>query len=274
MKIAAIQMCSSHIVDDNLLVAATLIKEAADNGAQLVALPEMFAIMGLTGTDKVNVKEVFGNGKIQDFLSVQAKQNKIEIVGGTIPIACDDNTKVRAACLVFNEQGEMIARYDKIHLFDVTLSPTEIYRESDTTQPGNQLVVIDTSVGKLGLAVCYDVRFPELFRCLVNQGAEIIVLPSAFTVKTGAAHWELLARSRAVENFCYLIGPCQGGTHSSSRQTFGNSLIIEPWGTCIKKEGITPGVIYSDINLEHLREIRKSVPALNHQKIFCKAPSQ
>lgn len=268
-RIAAIQMCSSHLVDENLAMAARLIEEAAGNGANLVVLPEMFSIMGLNQTEKVTVSEIYGSGKVQSFLSEQARKNKVRIVGGTIPIQCDDPNKVRAASIVYDQNGDLINRYDKIHLFDVTISEAEVYRESDTTQPGNRIVVIDTPFGKLGLSVCYDLRFPELFRFMFNQGAEIICVPSAFTVKTGEAHWETLLRSRAIENFCYVIGAAQGGKHSSGRSTYGNSLIVEPWGTVSSRiEGTQPGMIYTDIDLKKLAEIRKSIPITEHQKIF------
>lgn len=268
-KIAAVQMCSSHIVDENLLTASRLIKEASVNHAKLIVLPEMFAIMGLSSHDKVKVKEPFGNGKIQSFLSDQAKNNKIWIVGGTIPIECENENKVKAASLLFNDKGECVTRYDKIHLFDVTISKNEVYKESETTDPGNELIVQETPFGKLGLSVCYDIRFPELFRCLFNKGAEIIVIPSAFTVKTGGAHWELLARTRAVENFCYTIGACQGGTHTSGRKTYGNSIIVSPWGDTISKmDNTNEGIIYATIDLEKVYEARKSIPIIDHQKIF------
>jgi nitrilase len=272
-KVAAIQMCSSHLVNENLKSAAKWINEAANNNAKLVVLPEMFAMMGQKPIDKVAVKEKMGQGVIQDFLAEQAKINEIWIVGGTIPIACENENKVRAASLVFDNNGKCIARYDKIHLFDVVLSEKEIYKESDTTEPGNELVVVDTPFGKLGLAVCYDVRFPELFRCLFNKGAEIIALPSAFTVPTGEAHWELLARSRAVDNFSYVIGACQGGTHSSGRKTFGNSIIVEPWGTvAAKKEGVSPGIIYTNIDLQKIYDARNSIPIGAHQRISLAEP--
>ncbi|HSW69230.1 MAG TPA: carbon-nitrogen hydrolase family protein [Gammaproteobacteria bacterium] len=268
-KVAAIQMCSSHLVDENLKLSEKLINEAAQNNAKLIVFPEMFAIMGQKPTDKIIAKETFGHGHIQSFLSEQAKKNGVWIVGGTIPIECGDKNKIRAACLVFDNNGKCVARYDKIHLFDVVLSETETYKESDTTEPGNELVVVDTPFGKLGLAVCYDLRFPELFRHLFNKGAEIIAIPSAFTVPTGEAHWELLARSRAIENFSYLIGACQGGTHSSGRKTYGNSIIVEPWGAVsAKKEGTEPGIIYTTIDLKKAYEARKSVPIADHQRIF------
>ena len=267
-KIAAIQMCSSHVVDENLATAAKLIAEAAKNQAQLIVLPEMFAIMGKKPTDKVDVKEKYGSGKIQNFLSQQAKMHNTWIVGGTIPIACEDEKKVRAASIVYDHNGNAVARYDKIHLFDVTISETESYKESDTTEPGNNIVVVDTPVGKLGLSVCYDIRFPGLFTQLMNDGAEIIAVPSAFTVKTGEAHWQLLCRSRAVENFCYVVGAAQGGTHSSGRQTYGHSIIVEPWGTVVQ-ELVEPvnTIAYVDVDLKKLYEIRASVPVIQHQKI-------
>lgn len=267
-KIAAIQMCSSHIVDENLATAARLISEAARNQARLIVLPEMFAIMGKKSTDKVDIKEKYSSGKIQNFLSEQAKMHQAWIVGGTIPIACDNDQKVRAASIVYDHNGSVAARYDKIHLFDVTISENESYKESDTTEPGDSVIVIDTPVGKLGLTICYDIRFSGLFMQLMNDGAEIIVVPSAFTVKTGEAHWQLMCRARAVENFCYIVGSAQGGTHSSGRQTYGHSLIVGPWGTIIQEQTKTiEGVVYADVDLKKLHEIRASIPVMQHQKI-------
>jgi predicted amidohydrolase len=264
-KVAAIQMCSSHLVDENLKTAAQLLAQAAANGATLAVLPEMFAVMGLKGTDKVKAKESFGDGKIQTFLAEQALKNKIWLVGGTIPIRCNNPHKIRAACIVYNDKGNAIARYDKIHLFDVTISATESYKESETIEAGNEPVLVETPLGKLGLAVCYDIRFPLLFNHLFRQGVEIIAIPAAFTVKTGQAHWQLLARSRAVENFCYVMGACQGGTHTNGRQTYGHTLIVEPWGT-VEQELLEPGngIVYSDINLDHLYKIRANFSILKH----------
>lgn len=268
-KVAAIQMCSSNVVEENLATAEKLIHQAVSNNAKLIILPEMFAVMGKTALDKVLVKEKYGTGIIQSFLADQAKKHDTWILGGTIPIESSKSDKIRAASILYNNKGIVAARYDKIHLFDVELSEKETYKESDTTEPGNELIVVDTPVGKLGLGVCYDVRFPEMFRYLFNKGAEIIALPSAFTVKTGKAHWELLTRSRAVENFSYLIGSAQGGTHPSGRSTFGNSLIVDPWGEVVSKyTDIEPGVIYADIDLNKLHEIRKSIPVSSHQTIY------
>jgi predicted amidohydrolase len=267
-KVAAIQMCSSHLVDENLNTAAALIQEAAGQGAELVVLPEMFAILGMMPEDKVSQKEEFGEGKIQAFLQKQAKRHHVWIVGGTIPIASDIPNKILATSLLINDKGEVIAAYDKIHLFDVNLSPTEMYCESDTTKHGDSIVVANTPFGKLGMSVCYDLRFPELFRTMFNHGAEIFVIPSAFTVPTGEAHWELLARARAVENFSYVIGACQGGLHSNGRGTYGHSVIIDPWGRVIGKiDGVEPGIIYADIDLETVHKARKSIPVDKHQSI-------
>ena len=260
-KISAIQMCSSNIVEENLETASRLIEEAALNGAKLIVLPEMFPMIGNHANDKVVIKEPYSNGKIQSFLSNQAAKFNVWIVGGTIPIACENEHKIKAACLVYNNAGACVARYDKIHLFDAVISESEAYKESDTTEPGCEVVVVDTPFGKLGLSVCYDIRFPALYTKLLNLGAEIITIPSAFTMKTGAAHWELLARSRAVENFCYVVGACQGGTHRSGRQTYGHSLIVEPWGNVIQ-EATEPGntIIYADIDLNYLHKMRAAIP--------------
>ena len=262
-------MCSSQDVDENLETAKKLIAEAASNQANLIVLPEMFAIMGREAADKVHVKEAFGHGKIQSFLAELAKQNRVWIVGGTIPLECEYKNKVRASSLVYDDKGVLVARYDKIHLFDVTLSENERYNESDTTEPGDKIVTLDTPFGRIGLAVCYDVRFPELFRCLFDNNAEIIMLPSAFTVPTGKAHWEVLVRSRAIENFSYLIGAAQGGTHSSGRKTYGHSIIVEPWGSiAAKMDNDDEGIIYAEIDLAKVHEARKSIPLKNQRRSF------
>lgn len=268
-RVAAIQLTASHEMDENLRTAQHYLTEAAKKGAKLAVLPENFALMGLNPDQGLNYQEPLGQGKIQTFLSAVAKQNKIWIVGGTLPVESFNPQKKYGACLVYNDEGRCVGQYNKIHLFDVSLSVQESYHESATTAPGSTLVVIPTPFGKLGLAVCYDLRFPELFRCLFNLGAEIIALPAAFTVMTGKAHWEALTRARAIENFCYLIGAAQTGLHSNGRKTFGDSLIIDPWGTILaQKNDPQPGVIYADIDLDHLYKIRKSIPIEVHQKIF------
>ncbi|MDH4276142.1 MAG: carbon-nitrogen hydrolase family protein, partial [Gammaproteobacteria bacterium] len=221
-QVAAIQMASGPNVAANLIEAERLIMIAAKEGAKLVVLPENFAIMGMSEQDKVKIREQPGQGPIQAFLAEQAAKHKIWLVGGTIPLVATDPNKVRAACLLFNDKGKQVARYDKIHMFDVEIVDTrERYIESQTIEAGSETVVVDTPFGKLGLAVCYDLRFPELFRRLLDQGAEIIAVPSAFTAITGKAHWETIVRARAIENLCYVIAAAQGGYHVNGRETYG-----------------------------------------------------
>lgn len=263
MKLAAIQMCSSYDIDTNLATAKLLIAKAATNGAKLVVLPEMFAIMGMDQQAKIQVKENFGGGKIQDFLSHMASEHDIWLVGGTIPLACDEPNKVRAACLIYDETGQVVARYDKIHLFDVNVSDQEGYQESATIQAGEDGIVVDTPLGKLGIAVCFDIRFPDMFTQMASLGAEIIAIPSAFTVPTGEAHWELLVRARAIDSFCYIVGACQGGTHPNGRKTWGHSVIVNPWGQIIAEQKETVlGVIEAELDLTELHRIRKAIPIL------------
>ena len=268
-RCAAIQMASSPNVSANLLVAEKLIAEAAKAGSKLVALPENFALMGEHELDKIKVREVDGSGPIQDFLATVAKKYSVWVVGGTIPIVGNDSNKVRAACLVYNDKGERVARYDKMHLFDVNVPGTsEVYRESDSIEAGTEPLVIDTPFGKLGIAVCYDLRFPEFFRKMSMMGVEIVAIPSAFTAETGAVHWELLLRARAVENLCYVIAPNQGGFHVNGRKTFGHSMIVDPWGVvldCYKTGG---GFVSAEINLDRLEKVRGAFPVLNHRR-FC-----
>lgn len=267
---AAIQMASSPNVSSNLLQAEKLIGEAAKAGAKLIALPENFAIMGHHELDKVKVREQDGSGPIQDFLANVAKKYGIWLVGGTIPLAADHDNKVRAACLIYNDRGERVARYDKVHLFDVSVPDTdEVYRESDSIEPGDKSLVIDTPFGKLGVAVCYDLRFPEFFRNMAREGLDILVVPAAFTAETGAAHWEVLLRARAIENLCYVIAPNQGGFHINGRQTFGHSMIIDPWGVLLDCYKTGSGFVSADIDRERLEKTRKSFPVLEHRRFFC-----
>ena len=268
---AAIQMASSPNVGANLLEAEKLISEAAKAGAKLIALPENFAMMGVHELDKVKVREVEGSGPIQTFLSDIAKKHAIWLVGGTVPLHADDDNKVRAACLVYNDKGEKVARYDKVHLFDVSVPETnEEYRESDSIEKGDEPVVIETPFGKLGLSVCYDLRFPEFFRKMLEMGAEIIIVPSAFTAETGAAHWEVLLRARAIENISYVIAPNQGGFHLNGRKTFGHSMIIDPWGGVLDCYKTGAGFVLADIDIERLEKVRLSFPVINHRQFFCK----
>ena len=269
-KIAAIQMASGTNVSANLIEVSRQIVSAAQDGAKLIVLPENFAIMGMDDADQVKIAENEGSGQIQDFLSEQAKKNNVWLIAGTIPLKSNNENKVYAACLVYNEKGEQISRYDKIHLFDVHLEITsETYKESETIEAGNKVVVVDTPFGKIGLAICYDLRFPELFRQLVLQGAEIIVVPSAFTAITGKAHWEVLLRARAIENLCYVVASAQGGYHVNGRETHGNSMIIDPWGTILDRLPDGSGYVAADIDIENINKIRQSFPVLEHRKISC-----
>lgn len=266
-KISAIQMTSTSSVSENLKIAEVLIKQSLEHQTNLVVLPEMFPLFGQPA-DKLTVSEEFGHGPIQDFLAKQSKRHKLWIVGGTIPLKSEQPDKIKAACLVFNDHGEVAGRYDKMHLFDATITDSESYQESATIEPGATITVVDTPMGKLGLAVCYDIRFPELFRCLFNLGAEIFTIPAAFTVKTGQSHWEVLARSRAIENFCYVVGACQSGMHDNGRKTYGHSLIVNPWGEVITTLAEGVGIITAEINLDLLKHIRADIPVKSHQKIF------
>ena len=271
MSIAAcIQMASGPNVGANLLEAERLIEEAVSQQAQLVVLPENFALMGVTEHDKVEHREKQGSGAIQTFLSEQSARHGIWLVGGTLPMVADDERKVRATCLVFNDKGEQAARYDKIHLFDVQLvDSNEQYTESETIEPGHQVVVVDTPFGRMGVAVCYDLRFPELFRQQLDAGMEILVLPSAFTAITGRAHWEVLVRARAIENLCYVIAPDQGGYHLNGRETYGNSMIVDPWGTVLNRLSRGPGVVCAAIDLGLLNSVRRNFPSIQHRRLEC-----
>jgi len=268
-RVAAIQMASGSQVSANLQIAAKLINEAASMGAKLVILPENFALMAMHPIDNVQIREKQGSGPIQDFLSQQAAHYGIWLVGGTLPMMTTDPHKFRAACLVFDNTGQEIARYDKIHLFDVTAAPDEHYCESETIDAGDQVIVVDTPYGRLGIAVCYDLRFPELFRCMLTKGIELIALPSAFTAVTGKMHWEILIRARAVENLCYVLAANQGGYHVNGRETYGNSMIIDPWGVVLTRLNRGAGVICADVDLEKQADLRCHFPVHEHRKIQC-----
>ncbi len=272
-RVAALQMASGPNIAANLNEAGRLISRAADAGAELVVLPENFAIMGISELDKVGIREVEGEGPIQRFLMEQADKHRVWIVAGTVPLAGDDPRRIRAACLVYNDRGEQIARYDKMHLFDVQIAESgENYNESETIEPGSEVVVLDTPFGRLGLAVCYDLRFPELFRQMVNKGVQLIVLPSAFTAITGRAHWESLVRARAIENVCYVAAAAQGGYHVNGRETHGDSMIVDPWGQILDRLPRGSGFVIADLDLEKVENTRRSFPVLKHRKISCSLP--
>ncbi|OGI43158.1 MAG: hypothetical protein A2150_03890 [Candidatus Muproteobacteria bacterium RBG_16_64_11] len=298
-KIAAVQMASGPLYRANLTEAARLIAMAAAGGARLAALPENFALMPIEEGDRLALAEEDGRGPIQEFLAEQARSHGIWLVGGTIPLKASQPGKVRAACLVYDERGERVARYDKIHLFDVELEnvdahdsrdgegtttrmweveprleqrprtsgATERYRESATTEAGDRPVVIETPCGRIGLAVCYDLRFPELFRRLLDQGAELFIVPSAFTARTGRAHWETLVRARAIENLAYLVAPAQGGYHVNGRETHGDSMIVSPWGEVLDRLPRGSGVVSAECDLRQVQRIRNSFPSIRHRKL-------
>ncbi len=269
-RAAAIQMASGPNVSANLGEAERLIRLAAGSGAALVVLPENFALMGNSETDKLVARERDGTGPIQDFLARQARDHKLWLVGGTIPLAARDPGRVKASCLVYNPAGERVARYDKMHLFDVRLAESnEVYNESVTIEPGDQVCVVDTPFGRLGVGVCYDLRFPELFRRMLDDGMEILALPAAFTALTGKAHWESLIRARAIENLSYVIAAAQGGYHISGRETYGNSMIVDPWGVIRGRQAHGAGVICVDIDRTLLDTVRRNFPALDHRRLRC-----
>jgi nitrilase len=266
IRVAAIQMASGPNVAANLAEAERLIASAVAQGAKLVALPEYFAIMGLKDTDKLAVKENEGKGPIQSFLSRMAKQHKIWLIGGSIPLACDNISKVRNSCLVYDDKGKQVARYDKIHLFGLDLG-AEHYQEESTIEPGNEIVVVDTPFGRVGLSICYDLRFPELFRAMPD--VDIIVVPAAFTATTGKAHFETLIRARAIENLAYVIAPAQGGYHLSGRETHGDSMVVDPWGVILDRLPRGSGVVMAGINRDYQASLRASLPALKHRTLDC-----
>ena len=264
VKVAAVQMASSPHVGSNLTEAERLIDLAAEQGAKIVVLPEYFCIMGKKDTEKVAVREKVGDGPIQRFLAKMAKEHKIWLIGGSVPLVSNYPNKVRNSCIVFNDKGEQVARYDKIHLFGLDLG-TEHYHEENTIESGDKVVVVDTPYGKIGLSICYDLRFPELYRAMGE--VDMIVVPAAFTETTGKAHWETLVRARAIENLCYVIASAQGGYHLSGRETHGNSMIVDPWGVILDRLPRGSGIVIANINPHYQQSLRASLPALKHKTI-------
>ena len=268
LRVAALQMTSAADVTLNLEVAARLLAEAGAAGARVAVLPENFSFMGVHDADKRAIAEADGDGPVQRFLSQQARALRMWIVGGTTPLAIEAGARVAAACLVYDDDGRRAARYDKMHLFDVDIpGKAESYRESRNTAPGARPVLVPTPAGLLGLSVCYDMRFPELYRELVSRGAQWLAMPAAFTVPTGRAHWETLLRARAIENLCYVVAPAQWGTHTSGRETYGDTLIIDYWGQVLSRLAKGTGVITADIDLTQLTETRQRFPALDNRRL-------
>jgi len=262
VRVAAIQMASGANVAANLAEAQQLIELAVEAGAKLVVLPEFFAIMA-KDKEIVAAREAEGTGPIQRFLSRVAKKYGIWLIGGSIPLEASVPNKVRNSCLVFDDRGKQVARYDKIHLFGMDLG-NEHYQESKTIEPGNQVVVVNSPFGRIGLSICYDLRFPELYRTM--PGVDIIVVPAAFTATTGRAHFETLIRARAIENLAYVIAPAQGGYHLSGRETHGDSMIVDPWGVVLDRLPRGSGVVIANVNTAYQSSLRKSLPALKHRQ--------
>ncbi len=268
VRIAAVQMASGPRVESNLKEAAWLIETAVEQGAKLVALPEYFGIMGMKDTDKVAVREEFGKGPIQEFLSDTAKKHGIWIVGGSVPLVASSPKKVMNTSLVYDNKGKCVARYDKIHLFGFEMGD-ERYSEKTTIEHGKQVVAFDTPFGRIGLSICYDLRFPELYRAM--GGVDLILVPSAFTETTGKAHWETLIRARAIENLAYVLAPAQGGYHLNGRETHGDSMIVDPWGVILDRLPRGSGVVVAGMNRAHIQRLRQSLPALSHRTLVAKS---
>ena len=262
VRIAALQMVSGPRVDENLIVAERLLADAVAQGAGLVALPEYFPIIGATDEARVRACEPFGNGPIQTWLKTMAQRYRVWILAGSIPLTANTLNKMRNSTLVFNSSGECVARYDKIHLFAFQKG-SESYDEAAFIERGDLPVAVDTPFGRIALSICYDLRFPELYRQL--GPVDMLFMPAAFTETTGRAHWEILLRARAIENQCYVLAVGQGGTHENGRQTHGNSMVIDPWGEILDRKLKGPGVVIAELDHARLAEVRASLPALTHR---------
>jgi predicted amidohydrolase len=267
MKIAALQMVSTPSVARNLDAASALLARAAAEGAELAVLPEYFCIMGRSDRDKLAVAEPFGDGPIQRMLSDAAREHGIWLVGGTMPIATGDADRVMNSNLVFSPDGTLAARYDKIHLFRYD-NGRERYDEGRTLNAGSEPVAFQAGDWRVGLSVCYDLRFPELYRALMRPPCDLLCVPSAFTHPTGAVHWEVLLRARAIENQCYVIAAAQGGQHENGRRTFGHSLVIDPWGEIVAVLPEGEGIVTAELKRERIVEVRTQLPALEHRRAF------
>ena len=264
MKVAALQMVSGPEVGDNLATARRLLAQAAERGAGMALLPEYFCLLGRRDDDKLRVAEPAGQGPIQQCLSEAARRHGLWIVGGTLPIRADQADRVFNACCVWAPDGSQVARYDKIHLFSFD-NGRERYDEARVLQPGSAPVAVQAGPLKVGLSICYDLRFPELYRALMRPPCDLLAVPSAFTYTTGQAHWELLLRARAVENQCYVVAPAQGGTHPNGRRTWGHSMIVDPWGKVLDVLPEGEGVVVAEVDPSRIAEVRAQLPALSHR---------
>ena len=266
-SVALIQMVSSAKISGNLQQIEHFMYQAREEQVELVVLPENYAFMGLHEQDKLNIAEVYGQGPIQQKISQLAKELGLWVVAGTIPLR-GTGSKVRASCIVYDDKGLAAARYDKIHLFDVQVSEQESHQESLTVERGSELVVVETPIGTIGLTVCYDLRFPELYQQLMLRGAQIFTIPSAFTAVTGLAHWDILLRARAIENLCYVLAPNQGGQHENGRNTYGHSMVVDPWGKILVQKEIDAGLVTSEIDLQRLQQLRRHFPCIDHHVLI------
>jgi nitrilase len=267
-RISAIQMNSVDEVHVNLERTRELLAAAAAEGARLAVLPENFAFMAADESARAGIAERDGEGPIQDFLATAARELDIWIVGGTIPLRSSEPGRPYSACCVWSAAGRRVARYDKIHLFDVQVpDSSEAYRESRRTTAGSRPLVMDTPCGRIGVAVCYDLRFPELFRAMLASGLDLVVLPAAFTHRTGQAHWHTLLRARAIENLCYVAAAAQDGIHPGGRRTYGHSMLVGPWGEVLAEASAGPGVVTAAMDPEYLGRLRAQFPALQHRRL-------
>ncbi len=270
-KVAAVQMASGPNTTANLIETERLIRIAAEAGAGLVVLPENFAFMGRQDKDLLHLAEADGQGQLQDFLAKSANRYGVWLVGGTIPLQSADPSRVRSVALIYNAQGDRVARYDKTHLFDVVLPDVdERYQESATIEPGTQSPVIDTPFGRLGVLICYELRFPETARRMLDSGLELLAVPAAFTALTGKAHWEILVRARAIENLAYVVAAAQGGYHLSGRETYGHSMIVDPWGNVLAQVARGVGQICCTLDRDRQASIRRTFPVLEHRRLKCR----
>lgn len=268
MRVAALQMNSSADVERNLASARRLLEDAARSGCSLAVLPENFALMPLRSRDKAAHAEALGDGRIQSFLAAAAEQLGLWIIGGSIPLASPEPERVYGACPVYDRKGAQRACYLKIHLFDVKLpDSTESYRESYSMYPGDEPVTVDTPAGKIGLSICYDLRFPELYRRLVDDGATAFTVPAAFTQTTGKAHWEVLLRARAVENLAYVIAAGQFGEHADNRRTFGHSMIVDPWGRVLAEAADEECAVVAELDRDQVGKLREQFPVLSNRRL-------
>lgn len=268
IRAAVVQMVSTDVIADNLQIAAELIRQAVLEGAQLLVLPENFALFSSARLFEAGQQEDSSAGPIRTFLAVTARQHGVWLVGGSLPLPSNDTHKVYAASFVLDPDGAECACYRKVHLFDAEVGDAQgRYLESDILAAGHEVVSVATPFGKLGLSICYDLRFPELYRALFQQGVDLITVPSAFTERTGQAHWQPLLQARAIENCCYVLAPNQGGQHTPKRATWGHSMIVDPWGEVLAQCEFGNGFAIADIDLAYLRDLRQRMPVHAHQRI-------